>query len=266
MTAFDNYYSTFVLPKTASVDYSGVTLLARMTDVSGLGVIGTRSHSIHIGTGMNGTVNLENWFNISGFAGGRVSGTIAGMPYAYSFSNATPDGGSYYAILAKTETEETRAAWQALTAQVDSATQAEDSYVLVKNGSTLQIGTELLSFESTDDLRLDNLNDLTTLQQTVREHLKLETGFAVGEGQIVIVLKAGTQLAVGGSVATLKQDTKIVVSNLTTMTNLNNLLSTLRGADNVENMVKKLVLSLSDLAGSINDGNVTVNVTFLTNN
>ena len=50
--------------------------------------------------------------------------------------------------LAETETAETRLAWQALTEQINSATQAEDSYVLIKNGSTIQIGTFRMVFHT----------------------------------------------------------------------------------------------------------------------
>ncbi len=261
-SAFDNYYATFVLPKAAQVDYSGATFFVRMTDVESLGISGTRSHSFHLGTGMIGVVNLESWFDLSGFTSGKVSGTIDGVPYAYSLENVSPEDGDFYAILASTETEQTRAAWQALTAKIESATQTDDSYVLIKNGSTIQIGTEKLSFEGSDDLRLNNLNDLEALQTAIRSHLQLTTGAEAAEGQIVIVLKAGTQLAVGSSVATLKQDAKIVVSGLTSTTNLNTLLSSLRSAKDVETMVKQLVYSLGDLASSVNGGEVTVNISF----
>ena len=199
-TAFDNYYATFVLPKAATVDYSGATLFVRMTDVASLGIDGTRSHSFHIGTGMNGAVNLENWFDLGSFTNGNVSGTIDGKPFAYSLSNVSPADGNYYAILASTDTEQTRAAWQAFSAKIDATTQEEDSYVLIRNGSTIQIGKEKLSFEDGEDLRLDNLNDLSSLQKAIRSHLKLETGVTPGEGQIVIFLKAGTQLAVARGV------------------------------------------------------------------
>ena len=261
-SAFDNYYATFVLPKAASVDYSGATVIARMSDVESLGIEGTRSHDFQITTGMSGEVQLENWFDLSGFEGGTVSGTIDGIPYEYSLSNASPEDGNYYAILAETDSDQTRAAWQALAGQIDSDTQKEDSYVLLKNGSTIQIGTELLSFESDDDLRLDNLNDLNALQDAVRSRLQLTTGAAAAEGQIGIVLKAGTQLAVGGSVATLKHDAKIVVSGMSKTANLDTLLSSLRNTDDVETMVKKLVYSVGDFANSVNNGGITVNVTF----
>ena len=211
---------------------------------------------------MSGDVNLENWLDLSNFAGGTVSGTIDGIPYEYSLSNVSPEDGNYYAILAETETAETRLAWQALTEQINSATQAEDSYVLIKNGSTIQIGTEQLSFETGDDLLLDNLNDLSSLQDAVRSHLQLTTGAAAAEGQIVIVLKAGTQLAVGGSVATLKKDATIVVNGMSDTANLDTLLSSLRNTDDVATMVKKLVYSIGDITNSVNSGGITVNVSF----
>ena len=90
-----------------------------------------------------------------------VNATIGGKPCTYDFS--AYDNGK---ITATTNTEAARAAWQELTSYVTTSTQAEnDSYILVANGSTMQIGTELLDFETNlpddnRDLKLDKFNDI----------------------------------------------------------------------------------------------------------
>lgn len=87
-----------------------------------------------------------------------VNAAIGGKPCTYDFS--AYDNGK---ITATTNTEDARAAWQELTSYVTTSTQPEnDSYILVANGSTMQIGTELLSFEIAENLKLDNFNNIDT--------------------------------------------------------------------------------------------------------
>ena len=102
-----------------------------------------------------------------------------------------------------TNTAQTRTAWQALTAPLTATTQAaDDSYVLIKNGSYLQIGTEKLEFERAGDLKLDNIHDAESLNaaiEAVRAAVVLRTGVAAAETPIEIYLPAGTTLALGSS-------------------------------------------------------------------
>lgn len=76
----------------------------------------------------------------------------------------------------------------------------------------MQIGTELLSFESAEDLKLDNFNDIDALVENVKDHVQLDTDADNFDG-IKILIKAGTQLAVGQSVATLNQDVTVEVTS-----------------------------------------------------
>lgn len=211
MTVGDDYTAVFTLPngEDKSVNAASVTLTAKMQNVGSLGVTGVREHSVTINTGIAGvTADLGTWLsNCYSFRGMTVNATIGGKPCTYDFS--AYDNGK---ITATTNTEDARAAWQELTSYVTTSTQPEnDSYILVANGSTMQIGTELLSFEIAENLKLDNFNKIDALVENVKDHVKLDTSVENFDG-IKISIKAGTQLAVGQSVATLNRDVTVEVT------------------------------------------------------
>lgn len=266
MTVGEDYTAVFTLPngENKSVDAAGVKLTAKMQDVGSLGVTGPREHTVTINTGITGvTADLGTWLsNCYDFKGMTVNATIGGKPCTYNFS--AYDNGK---ITATTNTEAARAAWQELTSYVTPSAQAgNDSYILVVNGSTLQIGTELLDFETdladnNKNLKLDNFNDIDALVENVKNHVKLDTSEENFNG-IKILIKAGTQLAVGQSVATLNQDVTVTVT-ADGVTVPANILSRLRdqvnsGANN-KALVMAAVQTFNKLVGQM-DGK-TINVT-----
>lgn len=261
MTVGDDYTAVFTLPngEDKSVNAASVTLTAKMQNVGSLGVTGVREHSVTINTGIAGvTADLGTWLsNCYSFRGMTVNATIGGKPCTYNFS--AYDNGK---ITATTNTEAARAAWQELTNYVTTSTQeANDSYILVANGSTMQIGTELLSFEKNEDLKLDKFNDIDALVKNVKDHVKLDTDVANFNG-IKIFIKAGTQLAVGQSVATLDRDVTVEVTADGVAVPAN-ILSDLRDQVNSGANNKALVIAavqmFNNLVGQMNGQ--TINVT-----
>lgn len=261
MTVGDDYTAVFTLPngEDKSVNAASVTLTAKMQNVGSLGVTGVREHSVTINTGIAGvTADLGTWLsNCYSFRGMTVNATIGGKPCTYDFS--AYDNGK---ITATTNTEDARAAWQELTSYVTTSTQQEnDSYILVANGSTMQIGTELLSFEIAENLKLDNFNNIDALVENVKDHVKLDTSVENFDG-IKISIKAGTQLAVGQSVATLNRDVTVEVT-ADGVAVLANILSGLRDQVNSGANNKALVIAavqmFNNLVGQMNGQ--TINVT-----
>lgn len=261
MTVGDDYTAVFTLPngEDKSVNAASVTLTAKMQNVGSLGVTGVREHSVTINTGIAGvTADLGTWLsNCYSFRGMTVNATIGGKPCTYNFS--AYDNGK---ITATTNTEAARAAWQELTNYVTTSTQeANDSYILVANGSTMQIGTELLSFEKNEDLKLDKFNDIDALVKNVKDHVKLDTDVVKFNG-IKIFIKAGTQLAVGQSVATLDRDVTVEVTADGVAVPAN-ILSGLRDQVNSGANNKALVIAavqmFNNLVGQMNGQ--TINVT-----
>lgn len=261
MTVGDDYTAVFTLPngEDKSVNAASVTLTAKMQNVGSLGVTGVREHSVTINTGIAGvTADLGTWLsNCYSFRGMTVNATIGGKPCTYDFS--AYDNGK---ITATTNTEDARAAWQELTSYVTTSTQPEnDSYILVANGSTMQIGTELLSFEIAENLKLDNFNNINALVENVKDHVKLDTSVENFDG-IKISIKAGTQLAVGQSVATLNRDVTVEVTADGVAVPAN-ILSGLRDQVNSGANNKALVIAavqmFNNLVGQMNGQ--TINVT-----
>ena len=260
MTVGDDYTAVFTLPNgEKSVNAASVTLTAKMQNVGSLGVTGVREHSVTINTGIAGvTADLGTWLsNCYSFRGMTVNATIGGKPCTYDFS--AYDNGK---ITATTNTEDARAAWQELTSYVTTSTQPEnDSYILVANGSTMQIGTELLSFEIAENLKLDNFNNIDALVKNVKDHVKLDTSVENFDG-IKISIKAGTQLAVGQSVATLNRDVTVEVTADGVAVPAN-ILSGLRDQVNSGANNKALVIAavqmFNNLVGQMNGQ--TINVT-----
>lgn len=261
MTVGDDYTAVFTLPngEDKSVNAASVTLTAKMQNVGSLGVTGVREHSVTINTGIAGvTADLGTWLsNCYSFRGMTVNATIGGKPCTYDFS--AYDNGK---ITATTNTEDARAAWQELTSYVTTSTQPEnDSYILVANGSTMQIGTELLSFEIAENLKLDNFNNIDALVENVKDHVKLDTSVENFDG-IKISIKAGTQLAVGQSVATLNRDVTVEVTAYGVAVPAN-ILSGLRDQVNSGANNKALVIAavqmFNNLVGQMNGQ--TINVT-----
>lgn len=261
MTVGDDYTAVFTLPngEDKSVNAASVTLTAKMQNVGSLGVTGVREHSVTINTGIAGvTADLGTWLsNCYSFRGMTVNATIGGKPCTYDFS--AYDNGK---ITATTNTEDARAAWQELTSYVTTSTQPEnDSYILVANGSTMQIGTELLSFEIAENLKLDSFNNIDALVENVKDHVKLDTSVENFDG-IKISIKAGTQLAVGQSVATLNRDVTVEVTADGVAVPAN-ILSGLRDQVNSGANNKALVIAavqmFNNLVGQMNGQ--TINVT-----
>lgn len=261
MTVGDDYTAVFTLPngEDKSVNAASVTLTAKMQNVGSLGVTGVREHSVTINTGIAGvTADLGTWLsNCYSFRGMTVNATIGGKLCTYDFS--AYDNGK---ITATTNTEDARAAWQELTSYVTTSTQPEnDSYILVANGSTMQIGTELLSFEIAENLKLDNFNNIDALVENVKDHVKLDTSVENFDG-IKISIKAGTQLAVGQSVATLNRDVTVEVTADGVAVPAN-ILSGLRAQVNSGANNKALVIAavqmFNNLVGQMNGQ--TINVT-----
>lgn len=268
MTVGEDYTAVFTMPAAGgTVNTGSIDLTAKMQDVASLGVEGEKSHTTTISTGLGGTeVALDAWLrNCYNFGGATINATIDGKSCTYTLDAIDKTDSNMYTITATTDPAAASAAWQALTSHVTAGTQADDSKIVIKNGAYLMIGTEKLEFTSSEvgDLTLDNFNNMNALNETIRNHVKLSTCTDQG-GTITMYLPAGTQLAVGGSVATLKDNCTITITlDPDEMGGLSHALSSLKNETDATMMVKELVQQFDNLIGEIDaTGNVTVNVSF----
>ena len=209
MTVGEDYTAVFTMPAAGgTVNTGSIDLTAKMQKVASLGVEGVKSHTTTISTGLGGTeVALDAWLpHCYSFEGATIDATIDGKSCTYTLRGIDKiTDSSMYTITAATDPAAASAAWQALTSHVNAGTQADDSKIVIKNGAYLMIGTEKLEFTSSEvgDLTLDNFNNMNALNETIRNHVKLSPCDDQG-GKITMYLPAGTQLAVGGRVATLE--------------------------------------------------------------
>ncbi|MFY0387339.1 S-layer homology domain-containing protein [Hominicoprocola fusiformis] len=270
MTVGEDYTAVFTMPAAGgTVNTDSIALTAKMQDVASLGVEGVKSHTTTISTGLGGTdVTLNTWLpNCYNFEGATINATIGDKSCTYTLDaiDKADSNSNMYTITATTDPAAASAAWQALTSHVTAGTQADDSKIVIKNGAYLMIGTEKLEFTSSEvgDLTLDNFNNMNALNETIRNHVKLSTCDDQG-GTITAYLPAGTTLAVGSSVATLKDNCTITITlDADEMGALSTALSSLKSKTDATMMVKELVQQFDNLVGVIDaTGNVTVIVSF----
>lgn len=270
MTVGEDYTAVFTMPAAGgTVNTDSIALTAKMQDVASLGVEGVKSHTTTISTGLgNLNVKLSDWLtNCYKFGGAAITANVDGKSCTYNFS-AYEDG----KITATTDTEDARAAWQALIGENGANIRAaentdNDSKIVIKNGAYLMIGTEKLGV--TDDLILNNLNDMDALNTAIRDHAELTTDCDDQGGKVTMYLPAGTQLAVGGSVATLEDNCTIIIN-----VNEDQLyaklyqdgtgpLAQIRAINDPTAMVQKLVELFDGVVGVVDASNtVTVNIVF----
>lgn len=270
MTVGEDYTAVFTMPAAGGmVNTDSIALTAKMQDVASLGVEGVKSHTTTISTGLgNLNVKLSDWLtNCYNFGGAAITANVDGKSCTYNFS-AYEDG----KITATTDTEDARAAWQALIGENGANIRAaentdNDSKIVIKNGAYLMIGTEKLGV--TDDLILNNLNDMDALNTAIRDHAELTTDCDDQGGKVTMYIPAGTQLAVGGSVATLEANCTIIIN-----VNEDQLyaklyqdgtgpLAQIRAINDPTAMVQKLVELFDGVVGVVDASNtVTVNIVF----
>lgn len=271
MTVGEDYTAVFTMPVAGGkVNTGSIDLTAKMQDVASLGVEGVKSHTTNISTGLGESdVTLNTWLpNCYKFNRANITANVDGKICTYTLGEIDKTDSNMYTITATTNPAEASAVWQALTSHVNAGTQADDSKIVIKNGAYLMIGKEKLEFTSSDvgDLTLDNFNNMGDLNTEIRSKVKL-TALNEDEdqgGTITAYLPAGTQLAVGGSVATLKDNCTITITlDPDEMVGLSTALSSLKNETDPTMMVKELVQQFDNLIGAIDaTGNVTVNVSF----
>jgi hypothetical protein len=223
-TVYDDYSLEVVMPASGSdaVYYNQVTISMKMQNVSSLGVAGRpKTYTNTVSTGLNtGYVYLKNFLtSCYNFTDGTINFNIGRKSCTYEFAR---DG--YVITGTPTNVEETRTAWQELTSHVDAGEKAvDDSFITIKNGSYLQVGNELLSFDETyvdeqqraKDLVLNDFSKLSDMKTEILKAVKLTEKTSDGN-DITGFLKAGTTLAVSNSQAMLLDNATITISGLGT--------------------------------------------------
>ncbi len=258
-----DYKATAVLPADGMVNTESVTAQLIMNNIQSLGIEGTRQFSATVVTGLGSRdVSLKDHIgNLYRFGSATVNATV-------DFTNkvAYTVAGSSNTLTASPDTEDAaRAAWAALASHIEVTTQsADDSYAILANGSYIKVGTEYLHFDEnySGNLKLDNLSDRAALKQAIRDALVLETGVTPGQGnKVTILVKKGTALALGTTVATLKDDYMIEITAGSNVKEVitNAVLENLRGCSGGTAVMITGLALVNNLAKAIqDDGSIDV--------
>ena len=209
----DSSYGATITVSEGSVNTSNVTGEIWMKNVASLGVTGDEpryyGRTITLGeTGQDVALTaVSTLFNqlantkITAVVGeNSVTYTFAGTDGAYTFN---PDSAA-----------SASAVWHAIVDKnVSGGTGADDSYIVIAKGSSLQLGQYTLEFEDgANDLKLDNFSDTDAMNTAIRNAVQLTQDSGAEGTEFVAVLAAGTQLNVGSSYAKLENTAKLTVT------------------------------------------------------
>ncbi|MBQ4011076.1 MAG: hypothetical protein II602_00875, partial [Erysipelotrichales bacterium] len=268
-TVYDDYGMELVLPNT-KVNASNAEVKIKLTNVASLGGI-DREASMRLTTGSTAELFVYDIMKrIAGeeealfaFQDANVHAVVKTaeeskeVSYQFAGSDFDNEANSVKTVTGTADTEAARAAWMLLVEQIETGTtDDEDSYIIIANGSTLQIGKEVLSFEAdkTDDLKLDNFTDLDAMSANIRNYLKLDSSRV---SKLSATLKKGTKLKVGQSYATLLKDAVITLEGVGDVSDLH-VLSELRDQNDKKAIALGLLtcmnkaIGLADKAENVN--------------
>ncbi len=260
-TVSSDFSAILTVPHGCVINTGEITAAMTMTNVPSLGITDSKSFEKTVLTGVEKEVELDKY--LPEFNSATVKGAIDGNEYSYLLSGSNTN--ESYSVEAHPEDEEAvRLAWQSLISHIATSEKADsDSFIEIPGTAYMQIGTEKISFEDKEDtLRLDNLVSGSGIKAKIRNSLKLEDADELKNAQIEIYLPVGTVIALGQSVATLKEHAKITVYGYEDSEDVNRILSRLRDAETNEEIIKTAVLFLCDAAAAIDGKTVTVNVDF----
>ena len=256
-----DYSAEVTVPKGSVISAGELKGTISMTDIDSLGIEGTRTYSKGITTGVEKEVLLDNY--LPAFTNATISGAVDGVDYKYNV--VAEDTAEAYTITATPEDEDAvRAAYQAAASHITASTKAEDdSYALIPGTAYVQIGTEKLVFENTEEtMKLDNIMQGTGLKAEIRSAVELIEADELEDAQVEVFLPAGTVLAVGQSIVTLDDAATIKMYGYEDNEDVNTILSKLRDCETNEQIILTAVLFISDFANAIEGQDLVVNVEF----
>lgn len=267
--AVNHAYVMNVTLSAEKLNPASVTLTAQMNDVASLGVSANgKSYSTTISTGLTGDPSLKDWMPEAwNFDGCNINinitdaATEATKSCVYIVTGSTAENGDAKIVFMPENVEDTRAAWHFLVNDTNISVNEyaeDDSYIKIGALSYLQLGTEKLVMETTNDLVLDNFSNMEALKQTIRDGVMLDVA---DEAAVVGSLDEGTALRVGQTEAVLNVPVTLTVEGVDGAEDLT-ILSELRASESTYDMASLLVQALGEVIGMVDAAEeVTVNVT-----
>ncbi len=273
---FSDYSFDVSLPASGSdaLTASKATVNVRMSDVSSLGVSGTRSYSKTVETGVSGvTATLsESLKNTYAFAGATCPVKIIAdgttKEFTYNIAGITADG---HIVGTPSSTEDARAAWQLMTSKVSASQDAstDDTHFLFKKGAYLQVGDERLVFLDDFDF-LKGTASMETLFDGANVKIKKVNISDANTVKAVAYLPAGSTLGISSSAATVSEDVYVTMDGTaaaatnTTFNNVTGFFTSMKSAaTNAKAAILALVKTFDTVVGGVDAlDNVSFTVEF----
>ena len=244
-----------------TVNAKSVTIGVTLKDVQSLNVEGTKKKEITITTDIDDktSLSLPKYFphifgyaypsdfitsedNVTNFDGGVINGKIDNEAYEYNLgaftkSNNKEGEKNVYTLKATpTDSAQTQKAWNKLAGFINSETaqdadeNSEHNEIIIKSGTTIQIGTSKITFDNEGDFKIAKSG-----QEKVKctgEMPELDESTEALSNNVEVYLPKETKLQVGYSSATLnrglyirsnievpKEQIKIIYDNFKTLNN-----------------------------------------------
>ena len=259
-TVYSDYRAEMVIDE-GNVNTGNVTVALWMKNVASLGVQGERHYERKIQTGMDPRdVSLDTVVGLfAGLKNAEVIGKIDDKSVKYTVTNegrvikGIPD--SY---------ENASAVWHGIVNEenITAGTHAEDSYILIPEGSYVQVAGQILTVDQ--ELKVDNLSDIAGAIKNIRDAVTMQAAEEAVD-DIRIFLKPGAELAVGSSTAKLNEEREAFITididgcdESVFVDNLNKL----RDAGSVEEMIKAFFAAISAVTTEMNGRTTTVEFAF----
>lgn len=257
---FENGYATFVLP-IGEVHASGVTATVSL---------GAYQWVIDVSTELTQTPQIENWLdNVCDFQAATMTVTAGTASAVYSFYDAethvdAENNPVAYTVMASVD--DVQPIVDVLTApeNVEITDVAAGSQFFIANGSTLQMGKEVLEFvddSTTLTLTSDkfaNQAALSAFADEVRAATKLTA--VSEETDIVAHLAAGTILTIDTKQIKLLKDLTVTMEM---NGSLNGTLTNLKNAEGAYGVAYAIVTMVNDIVGCLDSStNATCDIVF----
>ena len=253
---YSDYSFDVSLPAAGSdqLTASKATVNLRMSDVSSLGVKGTRSYSKTVETGVSGvSVPLSGALkNTYAFSGASCPVTIKADGQEKSFTYNIAGIKDDHIVGTPSNSANAQAAWQLMTSKVKAAQgSVDDTHFLFKKGAYLQIGDERLVF----------LNDFDFLKGTASEanlfdgaNVRIEKANVAdaNSAKAVVYLPAGSTLGVSQSNASVTEDVKVTVDGTASQATVKGFFTSRKGqATNAKAAIATAISYFDQIVGMV---------------
>jgi len=216
MSVYSDFHFVVNLPEAthSTLGAASATVRVEMNDVSGLGVVGHKSYTHTLSTGVEGiqAVLATKLSNAYSFAGETIPVKIVTATETAEFDYIISRDGT---VITGTpsSSDAARTAWNVLMSKIEAGDNSGDSYMLFTKGSTFVLGNERLTFVNDYTLFEGSGSAFEDIFTSSNTDVVIEEIEGAAATTIQFYFATGSTLALGGSKATVTDVINIAVDN-----------------------------------------------------